>query len=522
MNKDYFLLSSEGKWGDQGDGTYVNPVLPGDYCDPDVISVGEDYYAISSTLHCSPGMAVLHSKDLVNWNVISHVVEDLTVIGPEYRHDRMNRYARGVWAGAIRFHDHQFWVYFFTPDEGLFVSTATDPAGPWEPLYHSWETSGWDDCCPFWDDDGQGYLVATNFADNYNIYLFKLSDDGKQILHDSGVVIHQYKGSEASKLYKINGLYYIFHSEVRPRNGEEVRIVMMLRSEHLYGPYEEKELIHTHGVEVDREPNQGGLVQTPSGEWYFISHQGAGGYFEGRTLHLLPVTWVDGWPIIGEDTDRDGVGEMVWGGKKPIQGYPKTILTVNDDFNSRVLQSHWGWNHQPKADMWSLTERPGYLRLHASVPSEKNDFFKISNILSQRAYRVPHNVVTAKYDLSGMVDDQEAGLCHFGQTYCTIGIHQQQGSRALKFNQLGTIEWGPSIDADATTLWLRSIWNLRGENRYEYSLDGEKFISFGDVYPLGWGHYRGNRVGVYNLNYEREQGYVDVEYFNYESGDKKV
>lgn len=112
MNKDYVLLSNEGKWGDQGDGTYVNPVLPGDYCDPDVISVGEDYYAISSTLHCSPGMAVLHSKDLVNWNVISHVVEDLTVIGPEYRYDRMNRYARGVWAGAIRFHDHQFWVYF--------------------------------------------------------------------------------------------------------------------------------------------------------------------------------------------------------------------------------------------------------------------------------------------------------------------------------------------------------------------------------------------------------------------------
>ncbi|MEI2280024.1 glycoside hydrolase 43 family protein [Paenibacillus polysaccharolyticus] len=518
MNKDYVLLSNEGKWGDQGDGTYVNPVLPGDYCDPDVISVGEDYYAISSTLHCSPGMAVLHSKDLVNWNVISHVVEDLTVIGPEYRHDRMNRYARGVWAGAIRYHDHQFWVYFFTPDEGLFVSTATDPAGLWEPLYHSWEIAGWDDCCPFWDDDGQGYLVATNFADNYNIYLFKLSDDGKQILHDSGVVIHQYKGSEASKLYKINGLYYIFHSEVRPRNGEEVRVVMMLRSEHLYGPYEEKELIHTHGVEVDREPNQGGLVQTQSGEWYFISHQGAGGYFEGRTLHLLPVTWVDGWPIIGEDTDGDGVGEMVWGGKKPIHGYPKTILTVNDEFNSPVLQSQWGWNHQPKVDTWSLTERPGYLRLHACVPSEKNDFFKISNILSQRAYRVPHNVVTAKYDLSGMVDDQEAGLCHFGQTYCTIGIHQREGARVLKFNHSDTIEWGPSVDT--TDLWLRSTWNLHGENRYEYSLDGENFISFGEVYPLGWGPYRGDRVGVYNQNHEREQGYVDVEYFNYESGDE--
>lgn len=119
-----------------------------------------------------------------------------------------------------------------------------------------------------------------------------------------------------------------------------------------------------------------------------------------------------------------------------------------------------------------------------------------------------------------MVDDQEAGLCHFGQTYCTIGIHQQEGTRVLKFNHSGTIEWGPSIDT--TNLWLRSIWNLRGENRYEYSLDGENFISFGEVYPLGWGPYRGDRVGVYNLNHEREQGYVDVEYFNYESRDKTV
>ncbi|NMO95160.1 glycoside hydrolase family 43 protein [Paenibacillus lemnae] len=518
MKEEYAVLSKKGYWGDQGDGTYVNPVLPGDYSDPDVIKVGDDYYGISSTLHCSPGMAVLHSKDLVNWSTIGHVVNDLTRIGPDYRHDVMNRYGKGVWAGAIRFHQNKYWVYFFTPDEGLFMSTAADPAGPWEPLHCVWEVEGWDDCCPFWDDDGQGYLVATHFADNYKIHLFQLSEDGKTLLHDSAKVIHQYKGSEASKLYKINGSYYLFHSEIREKEVGEVRVVMMLRSKHIYGPYEEKELIHTHGMEVDREPNQGGLVQTPAGEWYFISHQGTGGYHEGRTLHLLPVTWVDGWPIIGEDTDGDGIGEMVWGGRKPIHGYTSSALTMNDDFESAVLKPHWEWNHQPKAGKWSLTERHGYLRLYACVPSERGDFFKVCNTIAQRAYRTVHNKATVKIDLSGMVDDQEAGLCHFAQTFCTIGIQQQEGTRVLKYNNSGIMEWGPAIDS--TSIWLRSVWNLDGESQFEYSVDGDHYISFGGVYQLGWGNYRGDRIGIYGYNHEREQGYIDVESFFHESGDQ--
>ncbi len=166
---------------------------------------------------------------------------------------------------------------------------------------------------------------------------------------------------------------------------------MMLRAEHIYGPYEEKELIHTHGKDVDREPNQGGLVQTVSGDWYFISHQGTGGYYEGRTLHLLPVTWVDGWPIIGNDTDGDGIGEMVWGGRKPINGHPVTVLSTNDDFDRAVLEPYWEWNHQPRADKWSLTERPGYLRLYACQPIDKDNFFTVCNIISQRAFRTVHN-----------------------------------------------------------------------------------------------------------------------------------
>jgi beta-xylosidase len=171
---------TRGEWGDHGDGTYANPLLPGDFSDLDAIRVGEDYYAISSTLQYSPGMVVLHSKGLVNWEIIGHVVDDLSRLDPELNWDKMNRPGRGIWAGSIRYHAGKYWVYFGTPDQGFFVSTAANPAGPWKPVKAVWRAAGWDDPCPFWDDDGQGYLVGTHFAPEmpsgttYNIHLFKM------------------------------------------------------------------------------------------------------------------------------------------------------------------------------------------------------------------------------------------------------------------------------------------------------------------------------------------------------------
>ncbi len=201
-------------WGDQGDGTYINPVLPSDYSDLDAIRVGDDFYAISSTFQFSPGVVILHSKDLVSWTILGHAVSDISQIGPDMNWNKMDRYGHGIWAGAIRYHDGKFWVYFGTPDEGFFMTTAKDAAGPWEPLHALWKTKGYDDCCPFWDDDGQGYFVCTNYADKYKIHLYKMTPDGKQLIMDSDKVIHQSRGSEANKLYKINGLYYHYYSEV--------------------------------------------------------------------------------------------------------------------------------------------------------------------------------------------------------------------------------------------------------------------------------------------------------------------
>lgn len=514
MNNLYEVKSRAGFWGDQGDGTYINPILPGDFSDPDVIRVKDEYYCIASTFQYSPGMIVLKSMDLVNWEIIGHVVDDITQIGPELNYDRMARYNAGIWAGSIRYYKDKFYVYFFTPDEGLFMSTAEKAEGPWTPLHKIWEVSGWDDCCPFWDDDGKAYLVATNFSDNYNIHLFRMSEDGRELFMDSDKIIHQHRGSEANKLYKINGLYYFFHSEVRVENGAAVRVVFMLRSKNIYGPYEEKELIHTHGQKYDREPNQGALVQTASGDWYFITHHGCGkASYEGRPISLLPVKWVDGWPIIGEDIDDDGIGEMVWGGAKPISGYEKKGIQASDDFSSPKLKHQWEWNYQPRADKWSLTERPGFLRLYACVPLEQGNLFKACNTITQRVWRKVNNEATVKMDITGMEENQEAGLCHYGKSFCTIGVVQENGIRRLKYNDNGNVTFGPQVSGE--NIWLKSVWTLEGINQYQYSLDGITFTGLGGEFKLHWGHYRGDRIGIYCYNNKQEKGYVDIDWFEY-------
>lgn len=497
---------TRGTWGDQGDGTFHNPIVPCDFSDIDVICVGGDYIAISSTFQFSPGIVVLHSCDLVNWSIVGHVVEDLTSISPSLNWDVMDRYGRGIWAPALAYHDSQFWVYFGTPDEGLFVCTAPMPSGPWTAPTQIMVAAGWNDCCPFWEEDGRGYLVATHFADGYKIHLFRLGADGKSLLLESGQVIHQSRGSEANKLFRHNGYYYHYFSEVC----EEGRVPMMARACQIDGSYEVRQLMHVD-IAVDKEPNQGNFVETSSGAWYFVTHQGTGDW-EGRALCLLPVTWLDGWPIIGRIGD-DGIGNMVWSGAKPIAG--ETIIPqTDDDFGSPFLAPQWEWNYQPRNDKWSLRERPGWLRLYAFAPLVENDFRKAGNTLSQRVWRSGGSVVTIKMQIDAMTDGQQAGLCHFSWAYCLFGIAQQGGIRYLYQETEGQTTPGPPIESEA--IWLRSEWGYEGESHFAYSLDGSHFTSFGDTYALQWGAYRGDRIGIYTFNQRGEVGYVDVDFFRYE------
>ncbi len=495
-----------GRWGDQSNGTFVNPILPSDYSDLDAIRVGDDFYAISSTFQYSPGVVILHSKDLVNWTLLGHAVDDLTRIGPEMNWDQMNRYGRGIWAGAVRYHDGKFWIYFGTPDEGFFVTTAKDPAGPWEPLQLLWKTKGWDDCCPFWDDDGTPYFICSNTADGYKIHLFQMAPDGKSLLLNTDKVIHQSKGSEANKLYKINGLYFHYYSE----NTREGRVAMMERSKSLDGPWETHQLNHVN-KKIDQEPNQGGLIQLTDGTWWFLTHQGTGDW-QGRAMCLLPVTWIYNWPIIGTP-GPDKVGTMVWSAAKPIAGQPLTAPQTSDAFDKPTLSPQWEWNYQPRADKWSLTERPGFLRLHAFAPLKPDDLLKAGNTLTQRVFRTNKNEVTVKLDLAGMADGQQAGLCHLARAWAAFGISQSGSTRTLTLNRAGKISQGPELAA--TTLYLRTSWNLDGDSQFSFSIDGVTFTPFGPTIPLTWSYYRGDRLGLYSYNNKADAGYVDFASFTY-------
>ena len=494
-------------WGDQNDGTYRNPVMPADFSDLDAIRVGGDYFAISSTLHLSPGMAVLKSSDMVNWRLIGHVVPDMTVLGDEYRWDRMERFGRGVWAGTIRHHANKFWVFFGTPDEGFFMSTAEDPAGPWTPLHPLLEGPGWDDCTVLWDDDGQAYFLGTHFADGYKSYIMPMSADGRSIDRSRAVLVNEGQGREASKLLKHRGWHYLLFSEHVEGKG---RYLVARRARHPMGPWSEIKQLADPNLDAS-EPNQGGIIEAPSGEHYFLTHHGRSSW-EGRAASLLPVSWIDGWPIIGRP-DAQGIGTMVWGGPKPVQGTQRASLVASEEFSSNTLGPHWEWNHQPQPGSWSLSERPGWLRLRAFKPIAPGDLGTTANVPSQRSMRTPANSVTVKLDMSRMADGQHAGLGHIAKAFGALGVRQTGSRRIMEYLGEGGSIAGPQLGG--RNVWIRSRWGSDGQAAFAYSTDGIRFMPFGPAYQMSNAHYRGNRVSLYTYGDRVGTGSVDVDYFRY-------
>ena len=356
---------------DRGDGTYQNPVLYADYSDPDAVRVGDDFYLVASSFLAAPGLPILHSKDLVNWTIINHVF----ALQPPVEHFSKPRHGQGVWAPAIRLHDGKFWITYPDPDFGIYLTTAHDPAGEWTSPVLIKAGRGLIDPCPFWDDDGQLYLIhgwAKSRAGISNLLtLHKLSADGTTLLDSGEVIIDgnkipDWNTLEGPKLYKRNSYYYVF----APSGGVTTGYQAVFRSKNIRGPYEHRNVLD-QGHTAINGPHQGAWVDTPSGEDWFLHFQDSGAY--GRVVHLQPMTWHDDWPVIGADPDGDGKGEPVLIHRKPNVGhdYPATAPQTSDEFDRPMLGRQWQWNANPRADWASLTSRPGFLRL-ASVPAPKS------------------------------------------------------------------------------------------------------------------------------------------------------
>jgi beta-xylosidase len=346
---------------DSGNGVYRNPVIHADYSDPDVIRHGDDFYLVASSLCCTPGLPILHSRDLVNWTIINHAVRRL----PHARYAEVQP-GCGIWAPAIRHHDGRFWIFFPMPDEGIFVTTAEDPRGEWSEPWCLVEAKGWIDPCPFWDDDGRAWVVyayAKSRAGIRNrIVLHEMTPDSRRLIGEGRVIIHAEHQDvlEGPKLHKIDGFYYI----LAPGGGVTHGWQLAYRSASLAGPYAEHLVLERGSTEING-PHQGALVDLEDGEWWFVHFQDAGPF--GRVTHLQPVRWINGWPEMGVDHDGNGVGEPVAQWKKPaVPGpVPVAIPQSTEEFDEPHLGRQWQWqaNHEPG---WaSLAARPGWLRLNA-------------------------------------------------------------------------------------------------------------------------------------------------------------
>jgi beta-xylosidase len=491
--------SITGSWGDQGNGTYINPVLNADYSDPDVIRVNDKFYMVCSEFHFM-GMPVLESSDMVNWKIIAQVYNHLDF--PEYA--TMDRYAGGSWAPSIRYHDNKFWIYFCTPDEGLFMSTAEKPEGPWAPLYLIKAIPKWEDPCPFWDEDGKAYLGHSLWGAG-PIIIHKMSADGKHLL-DDGVTVYTGSGAEGTKIFKLNGWYYVSI----PEGGFTTGWQTVLRSKNIYGPFEKK-VIFERGSTNLNGPHQGALVDTPEGQWWFYHFASDGAM--GRVVHLQPVNWKDGWPLAGVDINGNGIGEPVHICKKPdiIGEFKITAPQSDDDFSSPSLGLQWQWNHNPVNNLWSLTEKPGFLILKAG---KAESFVKAHNTLTQKVMGTTGEAVT-EMDLSGLADGQKAGLCSMGGRITNlIGVLKRTGQLYLFTETNGKVTSERPVKFNK--IFLKVSLDIKGDkNQFFYSADNKSYTSAGELFTTAAGYWKGTRIGLYSYNEQNENGSASFNSFIY-------
>jgi beta-xylosidase len=523
---------------DNGDGTYKNPVLYADYSDPDVIRVGDDYYMTASSFNCVPGLPILHSKDLVNWKIINYALPELRMEGvePTDFFDQV-QHGRGVWAPCIRHHSDDFYIYWGDPDFGIYVVKTKDISGKWNKPIRVKAGKGLIDPSPLFDDDGRVYLVhayaGSRAGLNSILTVCELDKDGTKVVGNESIVFDGNDGVnhtvEGGKFYKRDGFYYIF----APAGGVATGWQLALRSKNVYGPYEAKCVLAQGNTEING-PHQGALIEMQNGENWFMHFQDKGAY--GRIIHLQPVTWKDGFPVMGVN-GKDDCGEPVLIYQKPNveKIYPIETPQASDEFNSATLGLQWQWHANPQ-QTWAFPSANGSLRLYGQYyPENYVNMWQISNLLLQKL-SAPEFTATAKMSATLLNDGDKAGFVLMGWDYAYVSLEKSDEKYLLKQAfckdaeqknteeiiaeiPLNTLKINKKLNyktpVDNTLIYFRLEMRNDATCTFSYSADGKNFIGLPKTFKAREGKWISAKMGFFVMNKEKNtsRSWVDIDWF---------
>ena len=533
---------------DNGDGTYTNPVINADYSDPDVCvgPSGEDYYMTASSFQCTPGLPILHSRDLVNWEIVGYALGNQLYEGDCKIIEYFNtpQHGNGVWAPSIRYHDGQYYIYWGDPDFGVYmVKTKNgDPAGEWEKPHCVIKGKGYIDTTPLWDEDGRCYMVNgwANSRSKYASVLTvrELSADGKKAIGQPVIVFDgngtENRTCEGPKFYKRDGWYWI----MCPAGGVPGGFQLAMRAKSPYGPYECKKVLQQGKTNING-PHQGGWVHTKYGEDWFLHFQDKEAY--GRVMHLNPVDWSTGWPVMGKK------GEPVTTYKKPKNSSNIVVNPVEtDEFNAPVIGKQWQW-HANYDEKFGVPTAFGTMRLYTYKLSEGwKNFWEVPNLLLQKT-PADEFTATAKVRFSSKAEGQMGGLIMMGHNYQALVVKrvgkefqlllmscksadkgtapQEEFIATLKPTAEDKIDYKPAIHEDIylrlkvelpnkEKLKNKDIFEGKPQVRFAYSLDGKKFTDCGSAYEMRQGKWIGAKFGFISVetNQKADRGNLDIDW----------
>ena len=525
---------------DKGDGTYTNPVINADYSDPDVCvgASGEDYYMTASSFQCVPGLPVLHSKDLVNWEIINYALENLYE-GDEalLQHFSTPQHGAGVWAPSIRFHDGWYYINWGDPDFGVYMVKTQDPAGKWEAPVCVIKGQGYIDTCPLWDSDGRCYLVngwansRSKFASVLTVR--ELSADGTKAIGEPVIVFDgngtENRTCEGPKFYKRDGWYWI----MCPAGGVPEGFQLAMRSKSPYGPYEHK-IVLAQGKTNINGPHQGGWVHTKYGEDWFLHFQDKEAY--GRVVHLNPVDWSTGWPVMGQK------GEPVTTFRKPKSASNVIVNPAeSDEFNAPTLGKQWQWQANYDEKFGTATAFGTYRLYTYKMAGDASSLWQVPNMLLQKT-PADEFAVTTKIRMTSKADGQMGGLIMMGLDYSALVVKRVGKSfqllqltckdadkgnaqtekliTTLKPTAEDKIDYKPGIHED---IYLRLIVSNdavgvphggRPMVRFAWSLDGKKFQTCGDDFTMRQGKWIGAKFGFVSVETDPkcDRGWLDADW----------